>query len=97
MNQLNVSLQYSITTLAANGWSHWRIMRELDIHRETVGLHLRLAKASFDPLGDTIMLHAIAEQNFRTTTYMKLLIDMFPMSVIVFTLTDNFSAISLYQ
>jgi hypothetical protein len=31
MNQLNVSLQHSITTLAAHGWSHRRIARELDI------------------------------------------------------------------
>lgn len=45
MNQLNVSLQHSITTLAANGWSHRRIARELDIHRETVGRYLRLAEA----------------------------------------------------
>ena len=45
MNQLNVSLQHSITTLAAHGWSHRRIARELDIHRETVGRHLRLAVA----------------------------------------------------
>ena len=43
MNQLNVSLQHSIMTLAANGWSHRRIARELDIHRETVGRYLRLA------------------------------------------------------
>ena len=43
MNQLNVSLQHSITTLAAHGWSQRRISRELDIHRETVGRHLRLA------------------------------------------------------
>ena len=43
MNQLNVSLQHTITTLAAQGWSHRRIARELDIHRETVGRHLRLA------------------------------------------------------
>ncbi len=43
MNELNVSLQHSILTLAANGWSHRRIARELDIHRETVGRHLRLA------------------------------------------------------
>ncbi|MCL4790409.1 MAG: hypothetical protein KJ070_27105 [Verrucomicrobia bacterium] len=42
MNQLNVSLQHSITTLAAHGWSHRRIARELAIHRETVGRHLRL-------------------------------------------------------
>ena len=43
MNQLNVSLQHSITTLAANGWSRRRIARELAIHRETVGRYLRLA------------------------------------------------------
>ena len=42
MNQLNVSLQHSIMTLAAHGWSHRRIARELDIHRETVGKYLRL-------------------------------------------------------
>ena len=43
VNILNVSLQHSITTLAANGWSRRRIARELDIDRETVGRHLRLA------------------------------------------------------
>jgi transposase len=43
MNLLNVSLQHSITTLAANGWSRRRIARELGIDRETVGRHLRLA------------------------------------------------------
>ena len=43
MNELNVSLQHSILTLAANGWSQRRIARELAIHRETVGRHLRLA------------------------------------------------------
>jgi transposase len=43
MNQLNVSLQHSIMTLAAHGWSHRRIARELDINRETVGKYLRLA------------------------------------------------------
>jgi hypothetical protein len=37
MNELNVSLQHSILTLAAHGWSHRRIARELDINRETVG------------------------------------------------------------
>jgi len=45
VNILNVSLQHSITTLAANGWSRRRIARELDIDRETVGRHLRLADA----------------------------------------------------
>jgi transposase len=43
MNQLNVSLQHSITTLAAHGWSRRRIARELDVNRETVGKYLRLA------------------------------------------------------
>src|SRR5208283_2320562 len=45
MNQLNVSLQHSITTLAAHGWSHRRIARELDINRETVGKYLRLVNS----------------------------------------------------
>jgi transposase len=43
MNLLNVSLQHSILTLAANGWSQRRIARELGIHRETVARHVRLA------------------------------------------------------
>ena len=42
MNTLSVSLQHSILTLAANGWSQRRIARELGIHRETVGRHLQL-------------------------------------------------------
>ena len=45
MNQLNVSLQHSILTLAGHGWSHRRIARELDINRETVGKYLRLARS----------------------------------------------------
>jgi transposase len=45
MNQLNVSLQHSILTLAEHGWSHRRIARELDINRETVGKYLRLARS----------------------------------------------------
>ena len=45
MNQLNVSLQHSILTLAAHGWSHRRIARELEINRETVGKYLRLARS----------------------------------------------------
>ena len=40
MNQLNVSLQHSITTLAAKGWSARKIARELGVHRETVGRYL---------------------------------------------------------
>ena len=46
MNQLNVSLQHSILTLAAHGWSHRRIAGELGIHRETVGRYLRLARSN---------------------------------------------------
>jgi orotate phosphoribosyltransferase-like protein len=40
MNILNVSLQHSILTLAAHGWSHRRIARELDLNRETMGWYL---------------------------------------------------------
>ncbi|MGH7443097.1 MAG: helix-turn-helix domain-containing protein [bacterium] len=36
MNQLNVSLQHSIATLAAKGWSFRKIARELGLDRETV-------------------------------------------------------------
>lgn len=43
MNQLSVSLQHSILTLAGHGWSQRRIARELDLNRETVGKYLRLA------------------------------------------------------
>src|SRR5438094_939542 len=45
MNQLEVSLQHSILTWAAHGWSHRRIARELKINRETVGKYLRLARS----------------------------------------------------
>ena len=41
MNQLNVSLQHSIPTLAAQGWSARKIARELGVHRETVGRYLQ--------------------------------------------------------
>ena len=44
MNLLSVSLQQSILALAANGWSARRIARELNVHRETVGRWVRLAK-----------------------------------------------------
>ena len=57
MNQLNVSLQHSIATLAANGWSARRIARELGIHRETVGRYLRppapASKPAIVPAGFT--------------------------------------------
>ena len=45
MNILNVSLQHSISTLAAAGWSRRRIARELGIDRETVGKYLRLEQS----------------------------------------------------
>lgn len=45
MNILKVSLQHSILTLAEHGWSRRRIARELGLDRETVGRHLRLARA----------------------------------------------------
>src|SRR6058998_3672546 len=54
MNQLNVSLQHSIASLAANGWSARKIARELHIHRETVGRYLRLeliSKPAIPPAG----------------------------------------------
>jgi transposase len=53
MNQLNVSLQHSILTLVASGWSARRIARELGIHRETVGKYVRLgqSKPAIPPLG----------------------------------------------
>ena len=46
MNQLNVSLQHSIVTLAAQGRSARKIARDLNIDRETVGRYLRLAALS---------------------------------------------------
>ncbi len=49
MNQLDVSLQHSIITLAAKGWSARKIARELDIHRETVGRYLRSAQVGSKP------------------------------------------------
>ena len=50
MNQLNLSLQHSIATLAANGWSARDIARELCIHRETVGQYLRPAEPDSKPV-----------------------------------------------
>jgi len=49
MNQLNVSLQHSIVTLAANHWSARKIARELGLHRETVGRYLRAAESDSKP------------------------------------------------
>lgn len=59
VNQLNVSLQHSITTLAANGWSRRRIARELDLDRETVSRYLRLAEAK--PAPSTSSPDAVAD------------------------------------
>ena len=41
MNQLNVSLQHSITTLAAQGWSARKIAREAPSYLTSTGLALR--------------------------------------------------------
>jgi transposase len=49
MNQLHVSLQHSIATLAAKGWSARKIARELGVHRETVGRYLQPVKADSNP------------------------------------------------
>jgi transposase len=49
MNQLNVSLQHSIDTLAAQGWSARKIARELGVHRETVGRYLHAAVGAAKP------------------------------------------------
>ena len=49
MNELDVSLQQSITTLAGHGWSQRKIARELGVHRETVGRYLARTKAAAKP------------------------------------------------
>ncbi len=49
MNQLNVSLQHSITTLAAKGWSARKIARELGVHRETVSRYLQSVEPASKP------------------------------------------------
>jgi len=46
MNELNVSLQHSILTLAGHGWSARQIARQLDVDRGTVGKYLRLARSN---------------------------------------------------
>ena len=53
MNELNVSLQHSITTLAGHGWSHRKIARELGVHRETVGRYLRGVESAAKPISGT--------------------------------------------
>lgn len=49
MKQLHVSLQHSIATLAAKGWSARKIAGELGVHRETVGRYLQPVKADSNP------------------------------------------------
>jgi IS30 family transposase len=53
MNQLDVSLQHSIATLAAKGWSARKVARELGVNRETVSRYLRLetSKPAIPPAG----------------------------------------------
>ena len=53
MNQLNVSLQHSIATLAAKGWSSRKMARELDVDRETVRRYRRApdSKPAIPPPG----------------------------------------------
>jgi len=53
MNQLTVSLQHSIATLAAKGWSSRKIARELDIDRQTVRRYRLLedSKPAISPPG----------------------------------------------
>lgn len=55
MNQLTVSLQHSIATLAAKGWSSRKIARELDVDRETVRRYRPIedSKPAIPPTGST--------------------------------------------
>ncbi len=41
-NQLRMAAQQAIIALARNGWSQWRIARELGVHRENVGRYVKL-------------------------------------------------------
>jgi len=50
-NVLKVSLQETICTLDARGWSRRRIARELGINRETVSRYLLLAKPAISTPG----------------------------------------------
>jgi len=56
MNQLNVSLQHSITTPAIKGWSARKIARELGVHRETVGRYLLPTTSKSKPANPPIGL-----------------------------------------
>jgi hypothetical protein len=50
-NELTMDKVFAVLTLHQAGWSDRRIARELGIHRETVGRHLRLARAENLPAG----------------------------------------------
>ena len=67
MNRLTVSLQHSIVTLSARGWSARRIGRELGIHRETVCRYLKPKPAKVttgSPVGDPSSKPAISTTGF---------------------------------
>ena len=51
-NYLQMSTQQQIGALLELRWSHRRIARELDVHRETVGRYARLAKPA-NPIADS--------------------------------------------
>ena len=55
-NQLKMAEVQAILALARSGWSHRHIARQLGVHRETVGRHLRLcapedSKPASAPIG----------------------------------------------
>ena len=50
-NELAMDKVFAIRALDQAGWSARRIARELGIHRETVGRHLRLARAESEAAG----------------------------------------------
>jgi transposase len=67
VNRLTLSLQHSIVTLSERGWSARRIARELGIHRETVGKHLRPKPAKVttgSPDDDPVAKPAIVTAGF---------------------------------
>ena len=51
-NELKMAKVQSILTLHERGWSNRRIAKELGIHRDTVGRHVRLARKDASP-GDS--------------------------------------------
>jgi transposase len=59
-NQLKMAEVQAILALARGGWSHRHIARQLGVHRETVGRHLRLSahgdsKPASAPIGSTTL------------------------------------------